>query len=109
MVPGQPLLAHWFTTKLSTAQGIANSGSGLGGLILANTTRAALQNLGVKWALIINGLASLVVMTPAVLLMKGRHKAVKARSQAFEKRWLWHPGFVWVWLWGSFTSRSSLW
>ncbi|KAI9636267.1 UM00103-like protein [Dioszegia hungarica] len=66
LVPSQPLLSHWFDTRLSLAQGVAAAGSGLGGLVLANTTRAILEHprLGVKWALIINGGISGMVLFP---------------------------------------------
>lgn len=109
LVPSQPLLAHWFDPRLSLAQGLAASGSGLGGLILANTTRAILERpgLGVKWALIINGLISGVVLFPAITLLRGRHKAVGAKSMPYESRWFVHPGFVWVLLWGFFASESG--
>ena len=86
-------------------QGIANAGSGLGGLVLSNTTRLALTHVGVKYALIINGLISLVILVPAVALLRGRHKQVGAKSAPLQVSFLWHPGFVWVWLWGAFASK----
>ncbi|WWC62320.1 uncharacterized protein I303_104916 [Kwoniella dejecticola CBS 10117] len=106
LVPSQPLLAHWFKKRLALAQGLGTAGSGLGGLILSNTTRLAIDRIDVKWALIINGLISLVCMVPAVLLLKGRHKAVGARQAPFELKWVVHPGFVWVWLWAAFTMMA---
>ncbi|WWC70542.1 uncharacterized protein I206_104493 [Kwoniella pini CBS 10737] len=106
LVPSQPLLAHWFKKRLALAQGLGTAGSGLGGLILSNTTRLAIDHINVKWALIINGLISLVCMVPAVLLIKGRHKAVGARQAPFELKWIVHPGFVWVWLWAAFTMMA---
>lgn len=71
MIPLSPLLAHWFNARLSLAQGMANAGSGCGGLILSNTTRAAIENIGIKWALIINGMITLVLLLPAAVLAKG--------------------------------------
>jgi hypothetical protein len=108
LIPSLPLLAHWFDTRLALAQGLAAAGSGLGGLVLANTTRAALENprLGVKWALIINGGISAAVLFPAIALLRGRHKAVGARSAPYEAKWFVHPGFVWVLLWAFFASKS---
>nr|XP_031859675.1 uncharacterized protein CI109_004950 [Kwoniella shandongensis]KAA5526747.1 hypothetical protein CI109_004950 [Kwoniella shandongensis] len=101
LVPSQPLLAHWFHTRLALAQGIATSGSGLGGLVLANTTRLCLEKINVKWALIINGLISCVLLVPSIVLLRGRHKAMGVRQAPLELKWLWHRGFVWVWLWGA--------
>ncbi|WVR06169.1 hypothetical protein IAU60_003199 [Kwoniella sp. DSM 27419] len=103
LVPSQPLLAHWFKKRLALAQGIATAGSGLGGLILSNTTRLIIDRISVKWALIINGCISLAFLVPSVILLKGRHKAVGARQAPLEVKWLWHPGFMWVWLWGALT------
>jgi hypothetical protein len=71
MVPCTPLMAHWFNKRLSLAQGFANAGSGAGALILANTTRVAIDSLGIRWALIINGLVSLALVTPAIFLARG--------------------------------------
>lgn len=75
--------------------------------MLANTSRAALENpkLGVKWALIINGGISGIVLFPAIFLMKGRHKAVGARSAQYEAKWFLHPGFIWVLLCAFFSSE----
>jgi hypothetical protein len=72
LVPCQPLLAHWFDKRLALAQGLSNAGSGVGGLIFSNTTRLAIETVGLKYSLVINGLISLVVLTPAVLLMRGK-------------------------------------
>lgn len=71
LVPCQPLLAHWFQKRLALAQGLSNAGSGVGGLIFSNTTRLAIETVGLKYSLVINGLISLVVLTPAVILMRG--------------------------------------
>lgn len=108
LVPVQPLVAHWFHRRLALAQGLAASGSGLGGLILSNTTRILLEKLSVKWALIINGCISFVLLLPGLLLLRGRHKAIGARQAPLELKWLWHGGFLWVWLWGVFCSKSSV-
>lgn len=124
MIPIQPLLAQWFDRRLSFAvvsldlqdtpradsqadeQGIGAAGSGLGGLVLSNVTRVTLERYGVKWSLIINGLISLAVLTPTTLLFKSRHKKVGSRVASFQLKWLVHPGYVWVLVWG-FSSRKS--
>ncbi|ODN95882.1 hypothetical protein L198_04501 [Cryptococcus wingfieldii CBS 7118] len=106
MIPVQPLMAHWFHRRLALTQGIAACGSGAGGLLMANTTRVIIEKFSVKWALIVNGLISAALLTPGLFLFKGRHKQMKARQAPLEFKWLWHQGFVWVWLWGAFTIMS---
>jgi hypothetical protein len=101
------LIEHGLDRSL-TDQGLGACGSGLGGLILSNTTRITLERFGVKWSLIINGLISFVVLVPVVFLMKGRHAAVKARQAPFEVKWFVHPGFCWVLLWGPLSRKSLL-
>ncbi|RTE80623.1 hypothetical protein BHE90_004869 [Fusarium euwallaceae] len=51
---------------------------GFGGLIFANTTRAALESIGDKG------------------------KKVEARTEPLQLHWLWHKNFFWVWTWGAF-------
>lgn len=88
------------------SQGLANSGSGLGGLILSNTTRLMIDRLSVKYSLIINGAVSAGVLIPCILLMKPRQKETGARSEPLQVSWLVHRGFVWVWIWGGLASTS---
>ena len=107
MVPSQPIVAHWFDRRLSLAQGIAAAGSGLGGLIMANAAGAALDRWGPKWALILSGIYSAVLLIPAILLYKGRHKAVGARSAPYQAKWFLHKGYIFVILWSFFASKST--
>ncbi|WVQ80597.1 hypothetical protein IAT38_002702 [Cryptococcus sp. DSM 104549] len=102
MIPVMPLLAHWFHRRLALAQGLAASGSGLGGLVWCNTTPLLIDRYSLKWALIVNGCCSAVLLLPGLVLLKGRHKAVGARQAPLELKWLWHGGFMWIWLWGAF-------
>ncbi|GAB7324255.1 hypothetical protein MBLNU13_g07606t2 [Cladosporium sp. NU13] len=106
LVPSQPLLAHWFDRKLSLAQGLANAGSGLGGVILSNTTRLLIDGLSVKYSLIVNGTISAGVLVPCILVMKPRLRDSGARSEPLQVSWLFHRGFVWVWIWGALAMMS---
>ncbi|TKY90129.1 hypothetical protein EX895_000127 [Sporisorium graminicola] len=124
MVPTQPLLSQWFRRKLSYAQGLSASGSGLGGLVLANTTRYLIQEKSLKYALICNGIVSFVVLLPCIALMKStepstlhflpsrfrRSKAgdssataANVRKSPLELKWLVHPGYAFVLLFGVFS------
>ncbi|KAM0746000.1 UM00103-like protein [Meredithblackwellia eburnea MCA 4105] len=88
-------------------QGISAAGTGFGGMIFSNVTRVTIEKLGVKWALIINGCASLVVLTPSVLLLKSR-KSVQAKNEPLQLKWIFHPGFFWVWTWGALGMIGNL-
>jgi hypothetical protein len=96
--------AHLYRADI---QGIGAAGSGLGGLVLSNITRVTLEKYGVKWSLIINGLISLVCLVPTVLLLKSRHKKVGSRVASFQLKWIVHPGYIFVLLWGFFSRMFS--
>lgn len=122
MIPTQPLLSQWFRRKLSYAQGLSAAGSGLGGLVLANTTRYLIQEKSLKYALICNGIVSLVVLFPCITLMKSTEPqtlrflpaklrknrdlpatAAKIKKNPLELKWFVHPGYVFVLLFGVFS------
>ncbi|VUC31220.1 unnamed protein product [Clonostachys rosea] len=104
-LPPQQLLPQWFDKRLSLAQGISTTGSGIGGLIFANTTRATLATMGVKNTLIMNGCISAVVLVPCLALLKGR-TTVNARVEPLQVKWLVHGTFFWVWTWGFFAAMA---
>ncbi|KAL1408576.1 hypothetical protein Q8F55_005389 [Vanrija albida] len=104
LVPSQPLVAHWFDKRLAFAQGIAQAGSGVGGVIWANTTPLLLQRVGVKWTLVTNGLITMVILLIATFFIKGRHTAVGAKSASFHVSLVWtNFGFAWFLVWGALT------
>lgn len=99
-------MAHWFDKRLAFAQGIAQAGSGVGGVIWANTTPLLLQRVGVKWTLVINGLITMVILLIATFFIKGRHTAVGAKSASFHVSLVWtNFGFAWFLIWGALTSE----
>ncbi|CAI6034725.1 unnamed protein product [Clonostachys chloroleuca] len=104
-LPPQQLLPQWFDKRLSLAQGIATTGSGIGGLIFSNTTRAALATMGVKYTLVMNGCISAVVLVPCLVLLKGR-TAVNIRVEPLQVKWFVHGTFFWVWTWGFFAAMA---
>lgn len=106
LVPSQPLTAHWFDRRLSLAQGIGQAGSGVGALIFSNTTPLLLHSVGVKWTYVINGCICFAMLFPAVFLIKGRHKAVQAKSAPLQLSFFWHKGYRWLLVWAFLTSAS---
>ncbi|ETS63358.1 hypothetical protein PaG_01639 [Moesziomyces aphidis] len=122
MIPTQPLLSQWFRRKLSYAQGIAAAGSGMGGLVLANTTRYLIQEKSLKYALICNGIVSFVVLLPCITLMKSTESqpmhfipsrlrkqkvsespTARIKKNPLELKWFFHPGYSFVLLFGVFS------
>jgi hypothetical protein len=81
-------------------------GAGAGGLILSNTTRVLIEKLSVREALYINGGISAAIMLPCVFLVRKGPADVGMHSASLQLRWLYHPGFVWVWLWGSLAGET---
>lgn len=127
MIPTQPLLSQWFRRKLSYAQGLSAAGSGLGGLVLANTTRYLIQEKSLQYALICNGIVSFVVLVPCIMLMKSTEPqtmrflpsrfrrsnkleaglqvttAAKIKKNPLELKWILHPGYAFILLFGVFS------
>jgi hypothetical protein len=104
-----PSLRFLLPDRIKTnGQGCANAGSGLGGLLLANVTRVTIERYGVKWSLIVNGLIAAVVEVPVIILLKSRHKTLKTKSASFQMKWVYHPGYVWILLFGALTCEFDL-
>ena len=62
------LAPRFFDRNRGLAIGLILSGNGIGGLVLAPTTHALIQGVGVRWALRILGIWSLVLMTPVAFI-----------------------------------------
>lgn len=80
-------------------------GAGIGGLVLSNVTRVLIERLSVSQSLYINGGISAVVMLPCAFVVRKGPSDIGINSAPFQPRWLCHPGFVWVWMWGALASR----
>lgn len=63
-------LNHWFSTKVSLANGIASMGSGLGGAVFAMIAGLLLVNNGWRFTFRVIVVISLVFALPAALLLK---------------------------------------
>ncbi|KAL5485184.1 hypothetical protein ACEPAI_7826 [Sanghuangporus weigelae] len=66
--PIMSLAPRFFDRNRGLAMGIILSGNGIGGLVLAPTVHALIHSVGVRWALRILGIWSLVLMTPVALV-----------------------------------------
>ncbi|KZT52082.1 MFS general substrate transporter [Calocera cornea HHB12733] len=104
-IPLLPILSQWFNKRRAIALGLATGGSGGGSLVFSIVTRASIENLGLRWAFIVNAVVCLVVLIPSVLLIRDRSHVLggKHNMEPLELRWLWHRGYVWVWIWAFFS------
>lgn len=71
-IPSVAILPQYFSTRKALANGIAASGSSLGGVIYPIVFRRVQQQLGFGWATRIIGFISLVTVWFSVLVMKPR-------------------------------------
>ncbi|CAO3668307.1 unnamed protein product [Rhizopus stolonifer] len=54
---------QWFSKRRGLAVGLAFSGSGVGGLVIANISLAAIESIGYRWALRIDGIVVFVLLS----------------------------------------------
>lgn len=50
----------------------------------------------------------MAILLPAAFLMKGRAKAVGAKSAPLQLSFFWHPGYRYYLVWAFLTSKSRL-
>ncbi|KAI8378769.1 major facilitator superfamily domain-containing protein [Choanephora cucurbitarum] len=61
---------QWFSTKRGLAIGLAMSGSGIGGLVVANISMAVIKSLGYRWALRVDGIIVFVLLSISSFLVR---------------------------------------
>jgi MFS family permease len=70
--PAIALLSQYFTRRKSLAMGVATSGSGIGGLVLAPLVRALIDRVEYQWTLRILAAMYVVLLSVVVLVSKER-------------------------------------
>ena len=85
-LPAAPVLAQWFTTKRSLAQGIASAGSGIIGVVYSVSTIPMIERISLAWALRITGITSAVMLFIASILMKDRYTSIRPDIHPFDTR-----------------------
>jgi MFS family permease len=73
-VPSVAILPQYFSTKKALANGLAASGSSIGGVIYPIVFRRLQQQIGFAWATRVLGFLSLVTIWFSVLVMRPRFK-----------------------------------
>lgn len=61
---------QWFSERRGLAIGLAMSGSGIGGLVVANISMAAIDSVGYRWALRIDGIIVFVLLSIATCFVR---------------------------------------
>lgn len=61
---------QWFSERRGLAIGLAMSGSGIGGLCVANISMAAIEHVGYRWALRIDGILIFVLLSFATCFVR---------------------------------------
>ena len=75
----QPLISQWFQKHRSVAMGLGAAGVGLGGLIFSLTTHLALSNHGVRFAYVMNGIITFVILTPTTIFFRRKLLVISLR------------------------------
>ncbi|KAK9719237.1 hypothetical protein K7432_004931 [Basidiobolus ranarum] len=70
--PAVSIPSQWFAKRRGLATGIAVSGGGIGGLVLAPITRSLIAKFGFRWSLRILGLSGFILLSLASVLLKTR-------------------------------------
>jgi MFS family permease len=80
--PALTIISHWFDKRKGFATGIAVSGSGVGGLIVAPLTRFLIEKVGVRNALrILGGYSGIAVFAASFLLKTTRPNSKRGSMQ----------------------------
>ncbi|KAF2496159.1 hypothetical protein BU16DRAFT_560993 [Lophium mytilinum] len=80
------VVPQWFTTRRSLANGIAASGSGLGGLIYSLSAQAMIENISLAWAFRILGIIAFGVNLSCALVVRDRNKHIGSSQLSFDYR-----------------------
>ena len=93
-LPAAPIIAQWFSSKRSLAQGIGSSGSGVIGVIFSVATTPMIDNLSLGWALRIIGICSGGMLLLATVLIKDRNTTIKPDIHPFDTKLLNRKGIL---------------
>lgn len=97
------IVAQWFTTKRSLANGFVAAGSGIGALVYSLATERIIETLGLPWAFRILGIVSCVVNLVACNVVRDRNRLVGSRHKAFDLALLKRPEYLLLQGWSFFS------
>jgi sugar phosphate permease len=76
LIPVSVLISNWFVEKRGRAMGIANTGEGLGSLLLTPLAAVLIASFGWRSAYVVLGAGVLALLIPVVLGLRGRPQDV---------------------------------
>jgi len=76
-----PIVPRWFTKRRGIAMGIVMSGFGIGGIVTPLLTQLFISAYGWRWALVILGILTLIIIIPLAQLLK--HSPQQAGLQPY--------------------------
>ncbi|KAF7730055.1 hypothetical protein EC973_003000 [Apophysomyces ossiformis] len=74
---------QWFSKRRGLGVGLAISGSGCGGLVFSNVVQAAMDSLGIQWALRIVGFICFVLLCICAATVRPLNRASTENMKAF--------------------------
>lgn len=93
-IPSMTLVAQWFRKRRSLAMAISASGSGVGGVVFNVAIQAALKSLGLRWAMIIQGIMCTIFTIVGLLLVRTRETQIKSVLKIWDWKMLFQPIYL---------------
>lgn len=97
------IVSQWFSTQRSLANGLATSGSGVGGLIYSLATSAMIRHLGQSWTFRILGLLAIVVNGICAVLVRDRYDVIGTPRRRLDTSLLKRPEYYLLLAFGWFS------
>lgn len=97
------IVPQWFSRRRSLANGIAASGSGLGGLVWSLAVGAMIPEIGLGWTFRVLGIISFTSHAICILLIKDRNKILGSTQRAFDRRLFERPEYLLLCFFGFFS------
>ncbi|KAH3686093.1 hypothetical protein WICPIJ_002930 [Wickerhamomyces pijperi] len=83
-VPSNALVSMWFRKKRAMAQALSVLGAGVGGIMFSLSLQAIIDNISLRWALIIQGIICTFCTWTGIILVKTRDSHVKPIFKVYD-------------------------
>jgi MFS family permease len=72
VIPAISIVTQWFDKHIGLGVGICGAGSGIGGLVISPIIQAINDKIGWRWALRVNGIFGILVLSIAAVILRPR-------------------------------------